>query len=300
VSPAPARLSPAAIAGLALLTAAALLRGGCVRAETVNDASATLAWDSNVTRANVREDVRADARVDARLAGGWRFDLAEYGSAELGAGLAGAQYGRFTRLSSAAVDASASWHRKLGLGLAAPWLSAGVGLAHEDYRDDTRDSDRLEAHFEAGKRWTEAIETSAGYAYDRRRAHQRAELVPGISGAVWDVRGHTVFARAAWALDERWQLSGELAGRRGDVVATTRRHRDIFLAADAIARSTSFGDGFFDYRLRGTTGTATSALSYALDAHSSLNLGYAFALTRAAHDLDYRNHLVSATWLFRP
>lgn len=268
-------------------------------AEPVGEASIAFLYDTNVTRANLREDIRADAYAEARMGGGWRTDLPQHGSVELDGALRGSRYARFNGLSSVAVEASASAYRKLGLGLAAPWISAGATIAHEDFVDDTRDSNRWEARIEAGRRIDAALDVAAGVAYDRRYARHREVLVPGISGAVWDVRGTSVYARGSYAPDARWQLDAGVAVRRGDVVATTRRHIDIFLASDAIAESNSFDDDFYDYRLRGTTRTATLGASYALGVASSLNVGYALASTRASQGLDYRNHLVSVTWMYR-
>ena len=151
----------------------------------------------------------------------------------------------------------------------------------------------------AGKRWSAEIDASIGYAFDRRYAQHDDPVVAGISGAVWDVRGHTGFVRAGYAPNDRWQLDIAYALRRGDVVATTHPYYAIFMASGAIAASHAFGPNFFDYRLRGTTQTGNGTLSYALDDRSSLNFAYAYAFTRAAQDLEYRNHLISASWVYR-
>ncbi len=95
------------------------------------------------------------------------------------------------------------------------------------------------------------------------------------------------------------QLETGYAWRRGDVVATTHPNLAIFLASDAIGDTGAFGPDFYDYRLRGTTQTGNGTLSYALDDRSSVNLGYAYAFTRAAQNLQYPIHSVSASWVYR-
>jgi hypothetical protein len=263
------------------------------------DAGAEIAHDSNVTRGELSQDVLGDAYADAHAGWTWRRDLGDFDALDTGVAVRGAQYARYTRLSYAAVDGTLAWHRKLGTGLTAPWIAASATASYEDYREDIRDSGRIELRAEMGRRWSEALDVSAGYAFDRRYAQHDAPVVPGISGAVWDLQGNTVFARMGYAWSDRWLADVGYSVRRGDVVATTHRNLPIFLASDAIAESHAFGPGFFDYRLRGTTHTGSGTLSYALDDRSSVNLVYAYALTRAAQGLEYRSNLVSAAWAYR-
>jgi hypothetical protein len=281
-------------AALALVCAAAL-----ARAQTF-DAGVEIAHDSNVTRGQLPEDVLHDSYVDAHAAWTWRRDLTDFDTLDAGVTMRGGQYARYTRLSYAAVDGTLAWRRKLGVGLTEPWIGASATLSYEDYREDVRDSSRLELRVEAGRRFTESLDASIGYVFDRRYASRETpDLVPGISGTVWNLQGNAVFARMGYAWSDRWQSDIGYNVRRGDVVATTHRNLPIFLASDAIAESRAFGPDFFDYRLRGTTQAASATLSYAIDDRSSFNVVYAYALTRAAQGLEYRSNLVSAAWAYR-
>jgi hypothetical protein len=283
---------------LVLALAAAMLVP-CARAEPEPALGIALAYDSNVTRAQQQGDIRADTALEALAALEWYAVTDRDDVLEGVAGLRGRRFLRFDGLSSAAVEARLAWRRKLGLGLTAPFVAASVDVAHDDFRDDGRDSKRLRLALVVGRRWSATIDTAAGYAYDRRYAREREPVVPGISGAVWDVRGQRVFARAGYAVAEPWYADVEYSVRRGDVVSTTRQNRAIFEASDAIAESHSFGHGFFDYRLRGTTHALAATLSRALGEESSLDFAWSLASTRAAQGLDYRNHLLSATWSLR-
>ena len=297
--PCPTALPPVSIAPLALALALALWTGACAAMETSFDATVEAAYDTNVTRAQLRDDIRADRYVAANGALTLRWPVGDRDAVSLGAGLRAAQYARFTRLSHVAAEATVAWQRKLGLGLTAPWIGVSALAAHESYRETLRTSDRIEARVMTGKRFDERLDGSVGYVYDRRYAHHDDVLVPGISGAVWDVAGHTAFARAGYALSEAWQLEGAYSWRRGDVVSTTHRNLAIFLASDAIGDSRAFGPDFFDYRLRGTTQAGSGTLSYAVGDRASLNLTYAYAFTRAAQGLEYQGHTVSASWAYR-
>jgi hypothetical protein len=288
---------------LAFLLPTALALAACAAgaraAERSFDAGVDAVYDTNVTRAQLRDDIRADGYVTGNGAATLRWPLGDYDAVSLSGGLRGAQYVRFPRLSYVALEAAAAWERKLGLGLTAPWISASVFAAHESYRETARDSDRIAVSLAAGRRFSERLDASLGYTYDRRYAHHDDVLVPGISGAVWDVAGHAGFARLGYALTDRWQVDGGYAYRRGDVVSTTHRNLAIFLASDAIAESHAFGPEFYDYRLRGTTQTGHASLSYALGERAALGFTYAYAFTRATQGLEYQGHVVSAAWIYR-
>jgi hypothetical protein len=272
--------------------------GRDARAQTF-DAGAEIAHDSNVTRGQRAEDVLADSYADAHAGWTWRTQATDFDALSAGVAVRGGQYVRYPRLSYAAVDGTLAWQRKLGVGLTEPWIAASATASYENYREDIRDSGRLELRLEAGRRWSEALDASIGYVFDRRYAQHDEPVVPGISGKVWDLMGNAAFARMGYALSERWLVDLGYNVRRGDVVSTTHRNLAIFLASDAIAQSTAFGPYFFDYRLRGTTQTGSGTLSYALGDRSSLNLLYAYALTRAAQGFEYRNNVVSAAWVYR-
>jgi hypothetical protein len=298
-SPASIRRGRTGAARLRLLALCAVLVVPCARADPEPEFGVTLLHDTNVTRAQRHEDIRADAALEALAALEW-YGVSERDDVmEAVVGVRGRRYVRFDGLSSAAVEGRLAWRRKLGLGLTATWVAASIAAAHEDFRDDTRDSRTLRVTLLAGRRWSAAFDAAVGYVYDRRYARQRDTLVPGISGAVWDVRGQRVLARAGYAVSPQWYADVEYSVRRGDVVSTTRQNYAIFVASDAIAGSGSFGPGFFDYRLRGTTHALAATLSRALGDESSLDFGWSFASTRAAQGLDYRNHLLSATWSLR-
>jgi hypothetical protein len=291
------RAVAAPVAGLALVIAAA--SGSAHAVETSFDAGAEAAYDTNVTRAQFRDDIRADGYAAAHGGATLRWPLGDHDAASLGATVRGTGYLRFPRLSSVGLDATLAYQRKLGVGMTAPWLSASARLSYENYVEDTRDSDRLEVRVETGRRITEALDVSAGYVYDRRFAKHDDVIVPGMSGAVWDIVGNGAFARAGYALGERWLLDAGYAYRRGDVVSTSHRNRAVFLASEAIGVSTAFGPGFFDYRIRGTTHAANATLSYALGDRASLNLAYVYAVTRAVEGLQYESHQVAASWVYR-
>jgi hypothetical protein len=280
-------------AALALATATA-------HAEGFGDASAGIVYDDNLTRAQNQADIRADTAATATATGGWYFAPTGSDGVSLVLDASAEAYARFHGLNSVSVGAGATWRHKFGTGLDVPWASLSLNAAHGAWRDDIRNGNRFDASLEFGKRFGESFDASFGVAYDRRTADHDRPVVPGISGAVFDLRGNSVFARAAYDITPVLQLGGRFGVRRGDVVSTTRINLPIFEASDAIAADPAFGSEFFAYRLRGTTYTGTVNLSWALSDRSSLNLTYADANTKTYDDLNYRNRAttLSLAWSF--
>jgi hypothetical protein len=284
-------------------------RAACALIVACGSSAATAAWqfdvdagflyDSNLTRAYAPADIRADGAFTLDGAAGSFWALSGADGLTLTADARTEAYHRFHGLNLFGIGASAAFKHKFGLGYAAPWIALTVSGAHDDYRGDIRDSNRLEVRAELGQRFTTDFDAAVGASYERRYARNDEPVVPGISGKVFDLRGESVYARAGYAITDRLQLGAELSVRRGDVVATTRRDFEIFVVSDAIAADPTFGPDFFAYRLRGTTDTAKVSASWALDDRSSLNFIYADEHTDAAGGVTYRSHSANLVFAWR-
>ncbi|HEY7904841.1 MAG TPA: hypothetical protein VIH36_15420 [Casimicrobiaceae bacterium] len=276
------------------------LASAIAHAEGFGSAGAGIVYDDNLTRAQNQPDIRADTAATATASGGWYIAATGSDGVSLVIDATGEAYARFHGLDSVSVGAGATWRHKFGTGLEVPWASLSLNAAHGAWRDDIRNGNLFDASLEFGKRFGESFDASLGVAYDRRTADHDRPVVPGISGAVFDLSGNSAFVRAAYDITPVLQLGARFGVRRGDVVSTTRINLPIFLASDAIAADPAFGSEFFAYRLRGTTSTATVNLSWVLSDRSSLNLAYADSRTKAYDDLDYRNRAttLSLAWSF--
>lgn len=269
------------------------------RAEWFYDVRAGGLYDDNLTRAQQSADVRGDGAATLAAAAGWFHAPSGADGITLALEANTEAYARFHGLNMISIGGSAAYRHKFGLGRDVPWASITVSAAHDDYRDDIRDGDRLEARLEAGRRLTDNFDASLGVATDRRFASNDRPVVPGISGKAFELHGLSVFARAAYDITDRLQAGVRASVRRGDVESTTRQNLDIFLASDAIAADPNFGSDFYAYRLRGTTATANATLSWALSERSSLNLSYAVARTTAYDDLNYLSRIGTILLAFR-
>lgn len=293
---------PRCPAGRLRFAAAALAAGAlpfCALAEPFYGADVRYAYDDNLTLASAPPDRRADSLLTAGGYVGQFLVPARDDALSFSAGVHATGYARYALLDAASLEAAATWRRKLGLGLAAPWLSLRVDASHDDFRDDIRDGNRIEVALVAGARIPERFDVSGGVAHDRRLPRHAAPEVPGISGALYDLVGDSAFVRAGYAGTPSLLVDVGLRARRGDVVATTPQSLPIFLASSAIAEDPAFGPERYGYRVRGTTMSASIAMSYAVDDRSAVNVEYTHAWTRAAAGLDYRDNFVSASWVFR-
>lgn len=285
-----------------LRLACALLAGvtsAPATAEWLLDADAGVLYDSNLNRAYESADIRADGAFTLSAAGGSHFALSGADGLTLTASAQSEIYHRFHGLNLLGLGGTALYRHKFGLGYAAPWILLAASASHDNYREDIRDSDRVELRAEMGKRFTEAFDMAFGGRFERRYAKNDQPVVPGISGKVFDLRGQSAYARAGYAVSDPLLLGVELAVRRGDVVAATRRDFDIFIVSNAIAPDPTFGSDFFAYRLRGTTDTARLTASWAFDNRSSLNFAYADERTDATGGIVYRSHSANLVFAWR-
>lgn len=293
------RRRPAGHLRLAAAVLASAMLPFCACAEPFYGADVRYAHDDNLTFASASADRLGDSLLTAGAYAGRFAVVGDDDSVSIQAGLHATGHARYTLLDAASLEASASWRRKLGLGLTAPSISLAVSASHDDFRDDIRDSDRVEIALVASTRISERFDVSGGVAHDRRFAAHATSVVPGLSGAIYDIAGDSVFVRAGYAVTPQLLLDAALRARRGDVVATTPEGFAIFVASSAIAPDPAFGPDRYGYRVRGTTKSASVALSYAVDDRSAVNLEYTFAWTAAPAGLDYRSNVLSASWLWR-
>ena len=269
------------------------------RAEWLVDAAAGAFHDDNLTRAQDSADIRADSAATILVAARSLFAFGGFDLVTLGADVRGEAYNRFHGLNSVAVGAAAVFRHKFDLGFDAPWFMASANASYHEYKENLRDGARFALRAALGKRFDEAADASIGVFYDRRYARNDEPVVPGISGKVFDLRGHGAYATVGYALTEQLLLGGTFSRRRGDVVSTTSPGFAIYSVSTAIAADPTFGENMFAYTLRGTTLTATAMASWALSDRSSINLIYADERTKAANDLDYRSHAWNLTFAYR-
>ncbi len=255
------------------------------------DAELARTYDDNLSQAQRDSDITRDHALALRGALGRGFVLAG-GDLVLRGEARAARYDDYRGLDHAALGAGASWRRKLGLGLTAPWLAADAALFEEEYSEPVRDGRRVLLSLELGKRFGPRFDASLIAAYDWRA--QRDEDGP------FSLQGRSLALRGSFAFGERLLAFGSVAVRHGDVVSSTRRNRQIFQESAAVADDPAFGADFIAYKLTGARSDFyTVGLSWALGARASLDAAMTTDRTSAHGGLDYDGNFYSLSLVYR-
>jgi hypothetical protein len=279
------------------LVVALLCIAANARADTILDVQAGLLFDSNLPRAQLDRDIKSDTALQASLAWGRFVPLANGLTLRATLDAAGELYAHYGALDNVAVGTSLGLRRKFGLGALAPWIGASASAARLEYRSALRDGWRYELGFNAGKRLAAPWTVEAGYRYDHRTADKEVAVVPGISGAVFDLQSHRVELKSEYALTDRIALAAGYDVRRGDIASTTLRNFNIFTHSDAIALDPAFGAETVGYRIQAVTRAYRLGVGYALGSANSVNFVAERWVSRARAGLDYYNTLVGVSYV---
>jgi hypothetical protein len=283
---------------LVLLAFGAALAGGAndAPAEGIVRADGALSHDNNLSRALSDADIVGDTALNLALSGGLHFAPGERDAVALTADLRAAQFREFHGMNSVAFGGTASWGRKLGLGAFVPWTEVSASFAVERYGESIRNGQRSNVTLRLGQRPSERLELSGGGSFERYLADDVVEVVPGLSGDAFSLEGRSLFARADYALNDRWVGFAGVAARRGDVTSSTRFNPGIFEYSSAVTLDPAFGSDYIAYRLSGTTTwDFIAGASLALGDHSSVNLAVTRALTYASGGIQYQSTRINAS-----
>ena len=266
-------------------------------ADSILDVQAGALYDSNLSRAEYSYDIKSDTALQAAVAWGRFVPLADGLTLRATLDAAGEAYTRYSGLNNLAVGGSLGLRRKFGLGAFAPYISTSLSANRLEYQNDIRDGWRYDFALGAGKRMTDEWSVSATYSYQHRTADHAVSVVPGISGAVFDLQGHTLGVATEYAVTEDLSLNAGFDRRRGDVASTTLRNFEIYSNSDAIAPDPVFGANTIGYRIFATTNVWRAGASYAVGTAGSLNLVAERWISRARGDLDYYTPLVALSYV---
>jgi len=284
-----------ATAGLLLLVLLAATGGA--RADAIFDVQAGALYDSNLTRAQLPSDIKGDTALQAALAWGRFVPLADGLGIRATLDAAGEVYPRYSGLNNLSLGGSLGVRRKFGLGALAPWVSASGSAARLEYQNNVRTGWRYDVGVGAGKRLTDDLSVETSFRYEHRTADENNPVVPGISGAVWDLQSHQATLSSDYAITESLSLAAGFDYRRGDVASTTLRNFTIFVNSTAIALDPVFGADTIGYKIYAITRAWRLGTSYALGQSNSINFIAERWISRAHGGLDYYNTLVFLSYV---
>ena len=269
------------------------------RSDWTLGAAADLRHDNNVGNAQSSSDIVADSAIGARLSIFQLFPLGDSYSVTVGGDLGGEAYRRLTGLDNASLDGTLALKKKWGLGAFAPWVRAGVSIGRSSYDYSYRNAWDYRATLASGRRVDERWNLWVEYAFERRAASPRVDVVPGLSGDAFSQDSHNLAANAEYSLNERTFLALGLLGRHGDVVSTTEASAKIFYASRALAEDPAFGPEAYAYKLTGTTYGFRLGINYSPTPHSLLGCGFERLDTHANGGNSYTKSIPQITWDYR-
>jgi hypothetical protein len=286
------------IAVLALAVGAQLL--GPARPASsawIFDAGTDVLYESNVGFASLPSDIKGDAAFAAAMSVGPALLLDDGHIFSLTGDVTGKLYQYLHGLDNAAVGLTGTYKKKFGLGAEAPWARAFGSIARQEYDNDVRDSWVYRLGAGTGKRF-DRWDLRADYTFERRMGDHAIATASGIPGNVFDLTSHTFAGRADFLYSETVTIWGGYALRSGDVVSTTRRNGQIFVASDAITKDRTFGSDFFAYKLDAMAHIFSAGLSVALGERSSVHVGYDYVSADARKNITYQDSILRFGFLY--
>jgi hypothetical protein len=270
---------------------------GPARAERISDFEGGVSYDNNLNNAKFRSDIHGDLAFSLGTSQGVFSQINDTDSVTLTGDLKGQSFHRFSGMSNLSLGATLGYRRKIGMGAMAPWLSASASAARLKFENEVRDGWQYAAVIRAGRRIDEHWDLNAEYRFEKRTGDNANPEVPGISGAVFDLRGHSLGLNAGYAWNDKTLLSMSYSYRDGDVVSTSRPNAGIFHVSSAIAEDPVFGEGAYAYRLRASTQLVSLRLSQAISGNASINLGLQRQFTYGDGGNPYYKNLVDLSYL---
>lgn len=265
----------------------------------LDDFGVELAYDDNLTRAQLGRDIKGDLALTVAASGGPRFQLSEHDSLSLKGTLAATKYRHYEGLDNINAGLALGYRRKFGLGPYVPQFALTGSATRLDYDSRLRDGWLYAAEAEASKRVTDRFALRAFVRSERRESDDvPARVVPFIRANVFDLSSRSAGIGADFAYDPRYAVSIGYTWHRGDIVSTTQRNLPIFLASSAIAPDPVFGDNTYAYTMSARTRVFSIGVSREVGRQASVNLRYEYHDSRADGGIDYSGNLFRASYLY--
>ena len=280
----------------ALLLLASLATSDPARAHWTFDTEAGVAYDNNLGNAQSGIDMLSDHALYAALAASQTRYLEDGGAFSWGGRLAGERWNRYRGLDNLALGGTLAYRRKLDLGPYAPWWRAAWSSSALGYRDDARSGWLHQADLGVGKRFDEHWNLALNLRLEKRDAKTQPQEAPGISGDVYSQMSRAMGLSAEYAASRDVVLNLGGLARRGDVVSTSHRYREVFLVSKAIADDSALGEDRYAYRLNATTYLLNAGVALVLSPDSHLSFNLQRALTHGDGNNNYAKKIASLAW----
>jgi hypothetical protein len=270
-------------------------------AQAFADLQAEVLYIDNLTRSEHARDAREDSAAMLKAKGGVHLQPGDYTGLTLGGTVTRTQFRRHAGLSNFEVGLDAVVTHKFGLGERRPVLSAGFGIARNEYNLGIRDAWIHRADLMLRRRVTERLSFNGGLQYEKRDGDhdvRRTTLAIPRSGAAWDIAAWSVLINAELDLDEATWASAGYRFQDGDVVSTAMSYLKILNSATAITLDPQFGPSRVAYRIPARTHVLTLDVNRAVLQAGTIYFGFEYQDTHGVNGIDYTAGLLRSGFLY--
>lgn len=233
---------------------------GAARAEWSLDGGADLAYESNLSHADDKNDRKADFSLQPYFSASHHYQLSAYSRLSLSAQGKADVFNKYDQLNSVSGKITASVRNKLGLGGYAPWISFyGTGGALSA-NQSLRNSFIATAGTTFGKRLKDRIDLQAGYEYEHDAARS----------TLFTQNTNQIHINLDFLLTDTASLAVGYALRRGDIVSYYHDEEDPLSPGEV--RLNTFGIPMIAERIRATTHSFQLALLFVINDNVSAKL----------------------------
>jgi hypothetical protein len=240
----------------------------------------TYSYNNNAPNGARPQDILSEQSLAVDISAGKYFQLNDTVGLTLAVDAAMTRHDKYSRLDSFSFGVSSSLKKKIGLGYFAPVLRLSVAAAHLDSKHNPRDQWVYNAGFGISKRLHDRFDISLQYSYKDTQADDvpvidNPFLVSrGITGDAYDLTTNRIDALGIFSATERLSLYAGYARQQGTIIASTPRYIEILDISDAVAPDPVFGEEIVAYTFDADSNIYMTGLSWAINGHTSINLGY--------------------------
>lgn len=217
--------------------------------------------------------------------------------------LASEHYNDFDLLDNVSAGLSVGLRHKFGIGLEVPYLQFILAYQDRSFDDEVRDVDIFEASIEVGKNFSERFSLAGNFTVTAKDGVMGPVVPlgpdPNLPSDPFDQDFWTASIFADYILTQNWLLSFEYTRRDGDFDSACSINLPTVFAVEQV-KAITFQDAFAGcaYQVDGDADIYSATLSYAISAHSGVDLRLRF-YEGSADVLEYSGRSLQLSYNYR-
>ena len=277
--------------------------------EWLADTELSYTYQDNINHSMFSAAEESDHTWKALISAGRVYQLGENTRFFASALVDGSVHHKFGKLNHLTPGVSLAAQHKFGIGPYQPWIRGSVTTSHIFSRSRIRKGQTVTAGLDVGKALHERLDIALSYRFDYRNSDNSqtiaankllaAGIDPGISSAVYDIKGHSIGIQFNALLTQQWLLLVAYNFRSGDIVSSNEP--GLIPNINSIVDAIDFDDALpgWAYRSDGNTHRYSVDANYAfLKGHAAFNVGYEYIESHASQ-FTYRNNLLRVNFNYR-